>query len=312
MEWFPTSKVLATEVDVVMNDFTPTQGRYLAFILAYFEAFGESPSDSEIAEALKVAGPSVNQMMKTLAGKGLIRRQAGVPRSIEFLVDAESIPKWTGKRPTRVVMQWVQTHPPETEVKSKAPARSQQTVYRFKVVLNGIRPPIWRRIEVLNISLAKFHLAIQGAMGWTNSHRHMFQIGEMFYTDPELMDDFGSPYERSYSGLKVSDLVEYLEPKCRFTYMYDFGDGWEHSITLESTAEKQAGVPYPRCIAGARNCPPEGIGGTGGYADMLEALNNSRHEEHDHFVEWIGEFDSEHFDLAKRCANMRTSRSSFR
>jgi hypothetical protein len=54
---------------------------------------------------------------------------------------------------------------------------------------------------------------------------------------------------------------------------------------------------YPRCIAGARNGPPEDAGGTGGYADYLEALADPEHEEHDNMLAWRGPFDPEAFSL---------------
>lgn len=160
-----------------MPSFTPTQGRYLSFILAYTEGFDLPPAESEIADALKVSPPSVNQMMKMLEKKGLIRRQAGVARSIEILVDRSEIPKWTGKRLTRTVTGWVSTKPLVTKTESARQSGSGQTVYQFKISLRGIKPPIWTCIETLDVTLAKFHEAIQNAMGWTNSHLHAFEIG---------------------------------------------------------------------------------------------------------------------------------------
>ena len=65
-----------------MSEFTPTQGRYLAFIKSYMEGFGLAPAESEMATAMKVSPPSVNQMMRMLEKKGLVRRKPGVARSI--------------------------------------------------------------------------------------------------------------------------------------------------------------------------------------------------------------------------------------
>ena len=62
-----------------MADFTPTQGRYLAFIHAYTNLHGYPPAESEIAAAMCVSPPSVNQMVKMLEKKGLIQRQPGQP-----------------------------------------------------------------------------------------------------------------------------------------------------------------------------------------------------------------------------------------
>src|SRR5258706_9422056 len=96
-----------------MAKVTPTQGRYLAYIHAYTDGFGLPPAESEIAEALGVSPPSVNQMMKTLERKELIRRQSGVPRSIEILVADDAIPKWKGSRITRTVREWTLASPAE-------------------------------------------------------------------------------------------------------------------------------------------------------------------------------------------------------
>ena len=54
-----------------MTDFTPAQGSCLAFIQAYTARHGCPPAESEIAAAMCVATPSVNQMVKALEKKGL-------------------------------------------------------------------------------------------------------------------------------------------------------------------------------------------------------------------------------------------------
>jgi SOS-response transcriptional repressor LexA len=94
-----------------MADVTPTQGRYLAYIHAYAEGFGLPPAEAEIANAIGVSPPSAHQMMKTLERKGLIRRQPGVPRSIELLVGPDALPKWKGKPITRTVWEWTRATP---------------------------------------------------------------------------------------------------------------------------------------------------------------------------------------------------------
>ena len=295
-----------------MPSFTPTQGRYLSFILTYTEGFGLPPAESEIADALKVSPPSVNQMMKMLEKKGLIQRQAGVARSIEILIDRSEIPKWTGKRITRTVAGWVSTKPPMKKAELAQQSRSGQTVYQFKISLCGIKPPIWRRIETLDVTLAKFHEAIQTAMGWTNSHLHAFEIGRVRYTDPRMLDDvFPDPSEKSYGKMKISDLIKKHGAKLRLIYMYDFGDGWEHDLLLEKTATRQPAVSYPRCLSGKRNCPPEDVGGIYGYEHFLDAIGNPEHEEYDDFMEWAGEFDAEAFDPDETNEAMRVGLPSW-
>ena len=84
-----------------MADFTPTQGRYLAFIHAYTNLHGYPPAESEIAAAMCVSPPSVNQMVKMLEKKGLILRQPGQPRSLQVLVPEDEIPPWNNRKPAK-------------------------------------------------------------------------------------------------------------------------------------------------------------------------------------------------------------------
>lgn len=287
-----------------MADVTPTQSGYLAYIHAYAEGFGLPPAESEIAAAIGVSPPSVNQMMKTLERKGLIRRQPGVPRSIEVLVSPDALPKWKGKRITRTVREWTLARPaaPHPEQASGGKA----AIYRFKIILQDTDPAIWRRIETKDVTLEQLHALIQTAIGWTNSHLHQFEIAGTRYTDPRFMmgdfDDFGAI---DYSGIRIGDLVSKHGSKLRMGYEYDFGDGWRHEVVLEKVTQSDPGTKYPRCIDGERACPPEDIGGVYGFADYVEAIANPSHSEHDEFLEWNGPFDPTEFDAAKATRRMR-------
>src|SRR5271157_4554234 len=88
----------AQEGKVAMADFTPTQGRYLAFIHAYTNLHGYAPAETEIAAAICVSPPSVNQMVKVLEKKGLIDRQPGQPRSIQVRVPDDELPPWNARK----------------------------------------------------------------------------------------------------------------------------------------------------------------------------------------------------------------------
>jgi hypothetical protein len=67
---------------------------------------------------------------------------------------------------------------------------------------------------------------------------------------------------------------------------------------VEKTLPPEKGVRYPVCVKGKRACPPEDVGGVWGYENFLEAIRDPDHEEHDMYLEWIGdEFDPEAFDL---------------
>lgn len=283
-----------------MADMTPTQARYLSYIHTYTEGFGLPPSELEIADAIGVSPPSANQMMKTLERKGLIQRQPGVPRSIQILIDRDAIPKWKGKRIYRTVWGWAPAR--SAAHKREQSSNSKDLVYRFKIVLQDINPPIWRRIETTDVTLQQLHALIQTAMGWTNSHLHQFEIAGRHYADPRFMDDTETI---DYSRLRVSALVAEHGSNLRMGYEYDFGDGWQHEVVLEEVTESEHGTKYPRCIDGARACPPEDVGGVYGFADFVEAITNPSHKEYDDFMEWHGPFDPANFDAASATRRMR-------
>ena len=168
------------------------------------------------------------------------------------------------------------------------------SIYKLKVTLLGVRPTVWRRLEVpAGLSLLELHRVIQAAFGWTDSHLHQFLHRGALYGAPDR--EFGMPMG-SERGTRIEDLLE--RPKDRLLYEYDFGDSWEHDVVLEEVAEAQAALRYPRVVAGKRACPPEDVGGSSGYADFVEAITDAGHDEHDSMLMWVGgHFDPEAFDL---------------
>ena len=71
--------------------FTAKQGQYLAFIYAYTRLHRRPPAETDMQRYFCVSPPSVHQMVVTLERAGLIRRQPGVARSIEMLIDPEQL-----------------------------------------------------------------------------------------------------------------------------------------------------------------------------------------------------------------------------
>jgi hypothetical protein len=172
------------------------------------------------------------------------------------------------------------------------------TVFQFKITLLGIKPAIWRRIQVKNCSLDCLHEYIQTSMGWSNSHLHRFEVGKKRYADPMLMEEDMREYGfKDSTTTMLSDIVPKKRKRLRFLYEYDFGDCWGHEVVFEGCPKAEAGAKYPICLEGERACPPEDCGGWPGYANLLEALSNKKHEEHESMMEWVGGwFDSEEFD----------------
>jgi len=174
-----------------------------------------------------------------------------------------------------------------------AKAKGPGVVYQLKITLRDIKPPIWRRVQVKDCTLNQLHDLIQTCMGWDGYHLHAFEIGGEQYSEPDPDGMMETEDERK---VKLSQVVAGGIKK--LTYTYDFGDNWDHVIQVEKTLEAEAGVRYPRCIAGKRACPPEDCGGPWGYAEFLEAIQNPKHPQHKDRTEWIdGEFDPEAFDM---------------
>ena len=174
-------------------------------------------------------------------------------------------------------------------------------VYQFKITLKNIRPPIWRRLLVQSdTSLATFHDILQIAMGWENCHLHQFTIEGQQYSQP-IDSDFGPGMFDESEGedeAKYSLADFNFEEKDKFHYEYDFGDGWEHIVLVEKVLSVDPKQNYPICTKGKRACPPEDCGGPWGYANFLEAVENSDHPEHEDMLEWFdGKFDSQAFDV---------------
>jgi hypothetical protein len=179
-------------------------------------------------------------------------------------------------------------------------------LYQFKITLLEIQPPIWRRIQVKDSTLDKFHERIQTAMGWTNSHLHQFEIEGERYGDPQLLDDGFEDFECVDSTVtKISEIIPKAGKRFRFLYEYDFGDGWKHEVLFEGCLRTEKGGRYPLCVEGERNCPPEDVGGVWGYTEFLQAIGDPEDEEYDRMLEWAGDFDPEEFDAAKTTKLMR-------
>jgi len=177
-------------------------------------------------------------------------------------------------------------------------------IFQLKISLNETQPSIWRRVQVPgDVSLFRLHFIIQIAMGWTNSHLHEFHIGDQYY---------GTQWDDGWETREIWDEKEYrLEQVVsseggKFGYLYDFGDSWEHTILVEELLEPVEGQQYPTCLDGERACPPEDVGGTWGYHDFLEAIDDPGHSEHEDYLAWIGgEFASEAFDRDRTDAALK-------
>lgn len=180
----------------------------------------------------------------------------------------------------------------------------------LKASLRYIKPPIWRRIEVPDtLTFWELHFVLQILFDWENSHLFEFRQGRGSINDfltgspPVAPGDEDNMSEWQLDPREVT-LAEILtKPKDKLTYIYDFGDYWEHDIVVEKVIPLAEGHPTPavRCPAGKRAAPPEDIGGFPGYERLLELLAEKAAGKRKRLPsEYAGlaKFDPEEFPLA--------------
>ncbi len=171
-------------------------------------------------------------------------------------------------------------------------------IYRLKIRLLGIEPPIWRRIEVPgSVDLERLHEILQVAMGWGGEHLYAFDIEGVEYSDAETVEEV---LDEGYEAVCADEVrLDSVVTKVgqRFGYDYDFSDDWEHRIEVEAIDPPDPELRYPRCPAGGRACPPEDSGGPEGYQALLEALSDPEQPDHVEARLWVGrDWNPEHFD----------------
>jgi hypothetical protein len=246
-----------------MADFTPTQGRYLAFIHAYTTLHGYPPAESEMAAALCVSPPSVNQMVKMLEKKELILREPGQPRSIRVLVPEDKIPPWGNRK------QAQRRAEADPRRRAAIPATSPPAkLYVLSVYLVGgptskkfANKQISRVIEIRgDQTLEQLHGAIFTAYDRWDEHLYEFQFGKRPFDPDGRNYGISSPNVRKKNegDARATTLDELdLEPNRVFGYWFDFGDDWYHQVRVERIEQAISIVTYPRVIKRVGKSPPQ-------------------------------------------------------
>lgn len=173
------------------------------------------------------------------------------------------------------------------------------------VALDDIEPRIWRTLEVpAEYDLGEVHRTLNVAMGWLDCHLHEFDIEGRRYGVPDTDWSVEGESIIAESTVGLGELA--AAGVERFTYAYDFGDDWRHTVSIDGVAPAEEGVFYPRCIAGERAAVPEDCGGLPGFEMFLEAMANPEHPEHAEMVEWYGTvYDPDGFDITELNRVMR-------
>jgi Plasmid pRiA4b ORF-3-like protein len=160
---------------------------------------------------------------------------------------------------------------------------SAPTIACLRIVLEDVRPRVSRRVEVpLSIPLDQLHLVIQAAMGWDNSHLYEIVAGNLTWG---FVDPDNEASRLDAEKVLLCDVIGYAKA---LNYLYDFGDGWDHTITVEDIINPAPASLYPRLVEVEGRCPPEDVGGPGGYARFREAIINPFHRRHAEYKDWIG------------------------
>ena len=277
---------------------TAAQMKYLSFMAAYIERYGEAPSEADIASVIGVSAPSVNAMVRKLVSLGFITRESGVPRSIDFPVAIEGLPKWRGKMPGRTVQVWATKDATKAQLDAIAanirPERPRAmpsatpagSLYRIRIDLIDTEPLVWRRVEVPDMTLEMLHDVIQLAMGWEFAHLHQFEI--LHPTKKHRGRRVGEAVDEAEEcDVYLSQLVKNKPNTLRYTY--DFGDNWVHIVKIEKLVSPDPHVSYPRCVDGASACPMEDCGGVYGHAEVVAG-------EHWMLDEFDIQYDPDKFD----------------
>ena len=185
-------------------------------------------------------------------------------------------------------------------------------IFQFKIQLKGIKNPVvWRRVTVpSNYSFYDFHQIIQEAFGWWNSH--LFQFSEKGFGShqiiTEIYEDLDPGMNEQFPAREIKLSEVFKTEKQKFLYIYDFGDSWEHAVTLEKILPEKS--MYPSLLDGKGQCPPEDCGGVWGYEGFKEIMADKKHPEYEEYAEWVGleddeEWDPDEFDLEEKQSVIR-------
>jgi hypothetical protein len=188
---------------------------------------------------------------------------------------------------------------------------SPDAVYQLRIELLDLRPAIWRQILVRgSVELSRLHVILLITMGWDGGHVHEYVIGDKNYGEVDPLFRSNVPDDPPLLDEAEATLAAALGERKSFTYVYDYGDNWQHRVKVEKILPADPDLRSPLCLDGRNACPPEDVGGGPGYIEFLEAIRDPSHEDHHEQLEWCGgSFDPDAFDLV--AVNERLSEFEF-
>ena len=176
-----------------------------------------------------------------------------------------------------------------SSAKKNAEFDNFNAIATVRIELLDSDPVIWRQVDVpTSITLKALHQIVQAVMGWCDYHLWEFTIGGRRY-GPSMGDDWGNEPRIPADKIRLRDV---LKPrKTVIDYLYDFGDCWEHRLTVTNIRAGEPSLSYPCYISGEWNAPPEDCGGIPGFYAMLEAIADPNHPNHAEAKEWLDDYD---------------------
>lgn len=146
--------------------------------------------------------------------------------------------------------------------------------FLFKVALKANKR-IWRRIVIRgNQTLDDLHECIYDAFDRYDEHLYSFYFprpgtrGRNRMRDAvEITHPFNAKESSSLFGKRLPDASKIkidalkLQKGQVFEYLFDFGDGWHHEITVEQIDGEGDDGTYPRIVEKKGHSPPQ-------YPDM--------------------------------------------
>ena len=172
-------------------------------------------------------------------------------------------------------------------VEYKYPLKKSQK-FVLRITLVGSSPRVWREIAVpSNIKLTSLAHVIVLAMGWEESHLSMFKKWRKEY---HVYMDGADMYDYPIEDASNYALCDLLAAGEEMTYIYDFGDTWRHTVkVLECVEYGKEEKQHIRLLDGKNACPPNDVGGIGGYKEMLKVIKEDPDsEEAREYYTWLG------------------------
>ena len=177
--------------------------------------------------------------------------------------------------------------------------------YILKIDLEEVTDPVVSRTLSVppTTTFHKLHYAIQIAFGWDNAHLYHFQVISLpalntpnaskrrRLAPPRVLlqldgpgldndiwfDDEERVPNKDVEQTRLCDVLELAKYRNKFIqYLYDFGDSWEHSVTLIGRAEEGASANAISVLSGEGGSVAEDCGGVDGWENLKESLKRKQ------------------------------------